>query len=344
MRKRWFGCLAFVALVLILGAGFSLAEEVVSDANQGKVSLPWEEFRKLLELDKDEVVLSFEEFRKLLIQTGSEIVPAHTIKEGKVVLKREQFKKLLDQMKPPVALQVKPPADYLITKAAYQGRMEKDGTSIVATFRVNIFKKERQEYVKIPLFPAHIALREVLFDKEPALIVTENNMHQLITDRVGEHLLTVSFSLKTSLDRGPHTFSFPVPRTPITVLDLEIPLKDIGVEVAQAEALNISKKGNLTSVSSILSPTTSISVSWHKEIPEADRGPAKIYAQTTNLLSIEEDALRVNVRIDLSILQNTISSLGLVIPQGYDVLDVQAEGIGDWKEYEKEGVKILVIP
>ncbi|MEK9149820.1 MAG: hypothetical protein AAB267_07225, partial [Candidatus Desantisbacteria bacterium] len=61
-------------------------------------------------------------------------------------------------------------------------------------------------------------------------------------------------------------------------------------------------------------------------------------------LSIEEDALRLNTQIQFSILQNAISSLILQIPDGYNILGVQGEGVGDWKEHEKEKIKLLKIP
>jgi len=343
------GCLVVIAVIVLGTSSLVLnAQEKATEAltdDRGRVSIPWDDFKKILRLDKDEIVLSWEEFQKLLIQTDTKIAPTYTIEDGKVVLTREQFKRLLDEMKPSVIPVVKPPADYFITKATYCGRMEKEVTSFTTTFRVNIFKKEgREEYVKIPLFPAYIALEEVLFDNKPALIKLENSMHHLVTDKVGEHLVTVNFSIKTSLGQGSQGFSFPIPQTSITILDLKIPLKDIEVKIPEAQQISLSKRGDLTHILCLLSPTTSINVKWHKRIPEVARGPAKIYADTISLLSIEEDALRLNTRIQFSILQNTVSLLRLQVPNGYNVLSVQGEGVGDWKEYEREKVKILEIP
>jgi hypothetical protein len=55
-----FGLLAGVTVVYAQG---------VSD-EKGDVRIPWDEFRKLLELDKDEFVLSWSEFQLILRQTG----------------------------------------------------------------------------------------------------------------------------------------------------------------------------------------------------------------------------------------------------------------------------------
>ncbi|MFH0775102.1 MAG: hypothetical protein V2A53_06395 [bacterium] len=332
------GCLIFISL--IIGDSTLATEEGVKTQDSGRVSIPWKDFRGLLQLDKDEVVLEWEDFQRLLSQTGE--TTTYTIKNGKVVLTREQFRRLLESMKPPEVSMPEPPLPYLITKATYKGVMKKEGTSFIATFDLKIFKKKGEEYITIPLFPDYIALEKVLFDNRPALIKLENSMHCLTTNKTGEHLLVVNFSLKTSLDQN--SFSFPVPQTPITILKLEIPLKDAQVEISQAQMTNISRRGGLTCVSSLLSPTTSINVEWHKKVSESAKGPAKIYADTINLLSVEEDALRVNTQIQFSILQNAISSLILQVPDGYNILGVQGEGVGDWREYEKEKIKLLKIP
>jgi len=58
---------------------------------------------------------------------------------------------------------------------------------------------------------------------------------------------------------------------------------------------------------------------------------------------MEDDALRVNATVNLSILQNTISSLTLKVPTGYNILDVKGNGIEDWREVESNGIPYLEI-
>ncbi len=339
MRLRFWiqWCLA----TIIFLSGTVAAQE---KPEEGRVSIPWEEFRKLLELDKDEITLSWEEFQKILVQTGGKYLPPFQMKEETVVLTREQFKKLLDQMKPPVISAVTPPADFLITKANYQGKMTKDNVLFRVDFSIEIFPKEKDQFLKIPLFPQNIALKEVLLDGKQALVVLENNKHVLTTRAVGRHKITVDFSLKTALDQGPRSFSLPIPITPITSLDLEIPLKKIEVEISNAQHLEMSKRAGLTHVFALLAPSNSIDVKWRRELPEVIKGPAKIYADSINHILIEDDALRVNAVISLAVLQNTIPSITLKIPEGYSILSVQGSGLGDWRELEREGTKFLEIP
>ena len=177
MSKKYIVRLSFIILMAICLSLSSYSQEKKED--KGEVSIPWDEFRKLLELDIDEVVLSWEEFQKILAQTGKKYIPPFQLKDEKVVLTRQQFKRLLDQMKPPVITVVHPPADYLITKAAYRGRITRNNALLRANLSTEIFPKERSQYVKIPLFPMNIALKDVLFDNRPGVVILENNKHTL---------------------------------------------------------------------------------------------------------------------------------------------------------------------
>ncbi len=342
MSKKYIFRFSIIILMAIFLSLSSYSQEKKED--KGEVSIPWDEFRRLLELDKDEVVLSWEEFQKILAQTGKKYIPPFQLKDEKVVLTREQFKRLLNQMKPPVITVVQPPADYLITKAAYRGRITRSNALLQAILSTEIFPKERSQYVKIPLFPLNIALKDVLFDNRPGVVILENNKHTLATSQVGQHQITVDFSLKADLEEGPRALSFPIPRTPITSLDLDIPFTKIEVEVTNAQQVEVTERGNQTHVFALLSPSNFIGLKWRRKLPEAVKGPAKVYADTLSHISIEDDALRVNTDVSLSVLQNTIPSIMLKIPEGYSILDVRGSGIGDWRELKRREVRYLEIP
>ncbi|OGF62572.1 MAG: hypothetical protein A2Y62_11705 [Candidatus Fischerbacteria bacterium RBG_13_37_8] len=328
-------------LCIFMFAAVTLAQE---KNEEGKVSIPWEEFRKLLQLDKDEIVLSWQEFQKIMEQSGGKYVPPYQMRDEKVVLTREQFKKMLEQMKPPVERIIRPPADFLITKAGYKGKMSKENTAFHVEFTIEIFPVERTEYINIPLFPQEIALKEVLLDGKSALVVFRNNMHTLLANSTGQHQVSIDFSIKTPLEQEPRSFSIPIQQSPITSFELDIPLKDISVEVTNSQQIDIAQSGENTHVKALLSPSNSIFVKWHKEMPEIEKGPAKVYANNSILISVEEDALKAITNVELSILQNTITSTYLQIPDGYNVLDVQGNGVGDWKELQKDDAKFLEIP
>jgi hypothetical protein len=131
-----FKSIVLIGLVVAMAGVAALAQD---DQGQGAVKISWEEFRRLLELDKDEFVLSWAEFQKILAQTGFKYVPSFALKEEKVVLTRSQFTRLLYQMKPTADPVIQPPAEYLITRAVYRGTIGEGSAQFRAEFNLMIF-------------------------------------------------------------------------------------------------------------------------------------------------------------------------------------------------------------
>ncbi len=332
----------YVLVLLLSAMALPLGAEIPEA--QSTVTVPWDEFRQLLELDKDEIVLSWEEFQKILEQAGVTSPPPFEMKNEKVVLTREQFKKLLERMKPPTGVVVKPPADYLMTQADYQGALRAEGLSLRAELRVDVFEADRERYVKIPLFPQTMALREVLLDGRDAHLAVEGGRYFATTRQTGAHTISVEFFVKTDPESGQRSISFPIPSTPITRLDLTLPVTGVEVSVPQAHRIETRELEDSTRVVAHLSPTQTVQVGWKRQLPEIEKGPAKVYAETLQHLVIEDDALRVSSQFQLSILQNTISSVTLRTTDDVNVLQVQGSDVGDWQEVERGGAKLLEIP
>jgi len=347
--KSLIGVLLVFTIFLSLFSVLSLyAEEPATGKESSEVKISWEEFKKLLKMDTDEIKLSWDEFKKLLAQTGEDVKVEYNIQDGMVVLSREQFKALLEKMKKPDVSPIVPPGDYLITKVEYNGIMAQNSTTFDVTFDLEIFKKERTSYPKIQLMPQGVALRVIELDGRPALVMVENGWYVLTTDKVGQHKVSLSFSVETELDKGPDVLSLTIPRTAITLFNIDIPVTDAKVEIPQAKYITVSKRGNYSNVRAVLSTTSNVALKLHRTVvKEKKKVPAKIYAEVMNLLSVEDNALRVTTTFKLNVLQNSISSVELYIPEGYSVLYVRGQNfqeIRDWSTEEVEGRKVLSVP
>jgi len=307
-----------------------------------EVTVPWDEFKKLIRLDEDEIVIPMELFQKLVLQTGTRTVPPHSVKEGDVVLTRDQFRSIVEQMKPPGALDTPPPFDYLITRALYDGVMRKSDTRFTVTFDIHVLKKDA--YLKVPLLPQHIALEQIKVNGERALVVSEGGYHQIVLARAGEHTVQATFSVVSSLDKGPYKIDLAIVQTPITLLRLEMPLKEIDVEIPQAQQLAVTPRGGSTHVSAVISSGRSISVRWRKKVQAAEKIPPKLYCEVHHLISIEDDALRINADLNCNILHSEMDQVSLVIPGDLNVLSVNGEGVGEWQESDIDGQRMLLIP
>ncbi len=342
--------------LFLLFSFFSLPLEADNSAGS-KITIDWKEFRSLLKLDVDEIRLSWDEFSKLVEQTVTAYKPEYRVESGEVVLTREEFKKLLDRMKPPVGGELKPPADYVITKAIYNGVMGSESTTFTVLLNLEIFDRDKESYLKIPLFQEGLAISEVQLDGKPASVITEGGWHYLSTSVEGRHSVRVEFSVNSLPDKGSPGLSFNIPETPITYLTLNIPRAGIEASIQNAEEVRTTEAKGHTIVRGYLSPTSYMHVSWKKEDKRVDRGPARIYSEIFNLLSIEADAISVITRLELNVVQNKINILTLIVPEDYQVIDVSGEGVGGWSvrdekerqlldisfEYPFEGVKVLTL-
>lgn len=321
---------------------------VLAENNEEKKSnsvfLDWGEFRKILKLDSDEVKLSWDEYRRLLAQTGFKAKDKYRIEGGQVILSRKQFKTLLEQMQPPKKNKLIPPGDYLISKGVYKGVVGKKSTRFEACLDLEIFKKQRNTYSKIPLFREELAIEDIRINQKPASIITQGGWHYLSTEKSGKHLVVVKFSVKSSMDKGTPGLGFNIPSTPITKVTLNIPKRNIKVNITNAQEIKTTQKDKYTKVEGYLIPASYMHISWKKKLEEKFRGPAKIYAELFNLLSIEADAIRVVSQVKLNIVQNKISGITLAVPSGYQILEVTGQGKNMWNVREEKGEQFLEVP
>jgi hypothetical protein len=329
--------------VFALSLGLALAAFPQDKSDPGTVKIDWEEFKKLLNLGKDEIVLSWTEFQRIIAQTGTSFVPAFELRDEKVVLTRAQFRSLLEKMKLPVTTTVYRPAEFLFRRTAYRARVAGGAVLVRAEIAVETFPEPAGAYVKIPLFPASIALREVWLNDVPALVETPDGRYSVATNKAGPLRITADFSLRAPVEQA-QGITFPILRSPITTFEIDLPYGPLDVEVSGAQQVEVSERGGTTHVAAVLTPAENVSLKWRKKIPEAVSGPAKIYADTVTLISVEDDALRVNAEIALSVLQNSIPAVVLRVPDGYSILDVRGNGVGDWREIPRRDASYLEIP
>ena len=334
---------AVLAIILLTGSGWYTdisAQE--PPPKTGELTVPWDEFKDLLDLGEDRVVVSMETFQKLLAQTGVRTTPPYTLQGGNVILSRAEFENLVSRMQPPVTPVDQLPFEFLITRAVYSGTMQNSSTAFSARFTVHVLKKDK--YVKVPVIPSSTALQDIKVDGDPALLVSEGGYHYVLLSEPGAHEVVTSFAVRAPLDKGPHKIDLAIQPIPITLLSLEMPLRDVDVEIPQAQQVITTSSGGTTSVRAVLAQAGSISIRWRKKTEPTEKVPARLYAEVHHLLSIEDDALRVTSNLNLNILYSEMDGIRIAIPEGTHVLTVTGEGVGERQEATQDGEPVIVIP
>ena len=309
---------------------------------KSEVSLPWNEFKSLVNLDKDQMIIPIATFEKLVLQTGRQDYKPQNIVNGNVIISQAEFKKLVDGMKAPSGINLTPPYEYLVTKAVYKGKMNRENTDFTATFLVHVLKDD--QYLKIPVVPNSTALEDIKVNGKPALIVSESGYSNVVLQGKGEYRIEAEFSVKSTLEKGPYELFININKTPITLFELEIPMPQIEVEIPQANQISTTEKNKVTYVSAVITESYNISVKWRKKFEMIEKLPPKVYADLNHLISIEDNALKTTTQINYNILHSEIETVAVSIDDNVNILNIYGAGTGEWQEIIKNDVRQIIIP
>jgi hypothetical protein len=78
------------------------------------------------------------------------------------------------------------------------------------------------------------------------------------------------------------------------------------VEIPQAQQVLTKSTASSTTVSAVITKGTYISVRWRKKVALTEKLPPKLYAVVNHLISIEDDALKINSNINYNILHSEV--------------------------------------
>lgn len=234
-----------------------------------------------------------------------------------------------------------PPLPYTLTKAAYQGVVEPKRMLMQGVFDIDVY--EPKQWVKVPFLPSSIAIQEARLDGEPIGLVEDNGSHQVVLRKAGRHTLRVRFSLKSPKDEEAPQLSFATPNTPVTYLALEFPKPHLEVTVEPSEGVQLETQGRKTLLTASIPPTSQIALHWQKALPEEAAGPSKLYVNLETLFTVSEAALRGSWTLHYTILHRGTRELRIAVPEIWNILSVNAEGLQEWKSIDSKEGKVLAI-
>lgn len=297
-----------------------------------KVTLSWEKFKAVTGLSEDDLkareagafTLSWDEVEDLL---GLEI---EQVGQAKVRIPWQEFKALLvwsiEQKQPKAP---PPPTDYTVTSAEYVGTLSKDGAVFEATFTISILKGE--QWKVIPLLPASVAVQEVTVP-EGAHLQLASNQYQLLTAAApGDVEAKIKFAVAVQEEAGSLSLQFDRMPSSTCLLDLTVPQTGVDIEVAGAQSVAKTEQAQATRVAAALPAQGPVHLSWERAIPEAEKVPPKLYAETQTLVAVGDGILIGRERIHFNILHTGVRVLKLTLPPKVSILEVKGDRVRDWR-------------
>jgi len=91
------------------------------------------------------------------------------------------------------------------------------------------------------------------------------------------------------------------------------------------------EEGGATRVAAALPAAAPVQLSWERAIPEAEKVPPKLYAETQTLVAVGDGILIGRQRINFNILHTGVRVLKLKLPQDASILEVKGDRVRDWR-------------
>ena len=332
-----------LSLVLALVFAFAFAAPAQEAAETGAVKVSWEEFKKLLDLGKDEIVLSWAEFQQIIAQTDTKIVPAFELRDEKVVLTRAQFRNLLEKMKPPHPGRRRAAGGVAAAAIGLQGPAGRRRGAHRGRHLRRCLPRDPRRLRQPPPVPGADRRPRYPAQRPPG---PDRNQGRTLHGRDGQGGTAPDRrGSRPAGDRGPGPGDI-LPRSPDADHHPRVrppPPRARGRGPGRPAARGLGPEQRHPCLRRP-DPDRNDLPQMAEKIAEAPAGPAKVYADTLTLISVEEDAVRISAEIALAVLQNTIPSLVLRVPEGYSILDVRGPGVGDWRELARKDETYLEVP
>jgi hypothetical protein len=236
----------------------------------------------------------------------------------------------------------KPPADAVISTAAYTGRVEGDVVVTEAVLSVESFKDTG--YAVLPLAPQGLAIARA----EPggAILRLGEKGHEVILTKKGPAELKFTFMTKLTRNAGRTGVALVLPRAPVTRYSLTLQESGWNFEVAPGGAFTAqpSADGKQTVLEFFNGgEAETVNVFWQKQ----GAGPALtplLFAESAQTVRVAPGAAQTSLTIDWRILRAGVDRFVFTVPQPHQVLSVSGENIREWAPGEvKDGLQEVTV-
>ncbi|MCG8462640.1 MAG: hypothetical protein MI919_40665 [Holophagales bacterium] len=218
---------------------------------------------------------------------------------------------------------------FTLSRADYRGRLEGGALRFEGRFEVEVFAGGAHT---LALLPSAVTLSRLEVDGEPAPILVESNRFATLVEGRGRHTLLAAFEVPVAAGDGPPNARIPLPAVPVSALELELPgKKEISVE--PASSVETRFRDGLTLASARVPMADSIHVRWTEAVPENLEAELRAHGGLYHAFWAEEGVLFARAVAEVEITRGATSTLRLEVPEGVQIDEVSAEGVGvqDWR-------------
>jgi hypothetical protein len=223
--------------------------------------------------------------------------------------------------------------------AEYTGEARQGALSLTLNLQITLGHPGRWKVV--PLVGDDAVVTRVRAAGSQIPVARRNGYHVWVTDRTGEVTLTIDLLVPARGPRGSIEYDFLVARTPVTRFSCRFPVAGLEPRLTAAVHSEVTSSGTSTLYTATLLPTTRIHLVGFRDLGAAEERDARIYAETTSLLSVDEGTLDLFTVVRYTILYAGTKDFAVEIPEGMTV--VSADGKGAFQFTVEKGDRPAVL-
>ncbi|MFW6170287.1 MAG: hypothetical protein ACODAD_07345 [Planctomycetota bacterium] len=262
--------------------------------------------------------------------------------ESSVVLPYAQFLEMWNRLTESDQRPREPPVNGVITRAAYAGSVRGELARLEATLDIEVLSAG---WARLPMEFGDAAIGSARTEDGAALLRgVGNGRYELLVEGKGKHQIKLGLVVEVKTGTEGRSFAVQCPAVGVSSLDLDIPEKNLAVQVTPRRTCEIrSDQEDATGVRAVLGATSKFAVSWQPTSGAADQAAGLADVTDTITVDVGDGVVHTHAMFDYEILRGAISQLVLDVPADHRVLDVQVPGLRDWqteKVEDRQRVKV----
>ena len=244
--------------------------------------------------------------------------------EQGVFLPYREFLEMWNKLNLPEKLKKsEPPVDGVLAGAKYSGAVTGDVAEIKATLN---FEALKEGWSSLKLGTGDLALTEA---KTTALLNAADDGHEIIFRNKGSYTLEATIYGRVARDKGHATLALKLPKTAVSQFELLVPDKGLEFEVTPASAFSAVEQEGGTKLAVYFGASQEVTIAWTKKGGETAL-PALLFADVATEVRLIAGAIRADASVNYRILRAGVTELGLVVPDGFQVLAVEGQNVKEW--------------
>jgi hypothetical protein len=255
---------------------------------------------------------------------GRSAAPAPAISsEADVPLAR--YIELLEQVKKRSEVVSKPISPAVVLGSAeYRGEARRGALAL--TLKLNVTLGAPGRWKTVPLVGDDVVVVSAKAGNVTLPVARLNGYHVWVTQETGEKELTLELLVPPRGPRGSIEYDLLVDRTPITRFICRFPVARLEPRLDEAVQAEVQSGTDDTVLTATARPTTHLHLVGFRDLGEGTAAQAKRYAESLNLLSVEEGAIDVFSVIRYTILYGATKDFQVLVPPGMTVVSADGEG------------------